>query len=401
VKTETLVPVEGGSSANSAEWRILLATAVANPTDSDLERVHSVLAESGRSVDWPRVLRLADSHGMSLFLYQSLSRLSEAAPVMVLESLRRLYEENARKSLLLAAELVRVLDCASSIGVELIAYKGLALAESWYGDMAARPSGDIDLFVRRADVGRMKNALVDCGYKARSAVPENREQSYIASGYEYTFDGAAGNNLLELQWALQPRFYAVDFDMEGLFARAGWTNLAGRRVRTLSPEDLLLVLSIHAAKHAWGRILWLCDITQILKRENLDWDAVLSRARKVGVVRIVSITFLLMNQFLGVAVPGALEAEMRRDRAARELAEEIAASVVVGALREEDKISYFHLMMRVRERGIDHWRFVTRLAFTPGPGEWDVVKLPPVLAPLYRLVRLWRLAGRMGGQSKL
>jgi hypothetical protein len=400
VKTEIFVPVEGGLRANAAEWKLLLAAAVRHPGENEVGRIHSLLAESGPDIDWARLLRLVEAHGTSWLLYQSLSGLADVVPAGVLEWLRRQYQENARKSLLLAAELLRVLDCASSIGVELIAYKGLVLAEIYYGDMAARPAGDIDLLVRRCDVGRMKNALRDLGYKVRSPVPENRERSYMASGYEYAFDSAAGNNLLELQWALQPRFYGVDFDMEGLFARAGWADLAERRVRTPSPEDLLLVLLMHAAKHAWGRILWLCDIAQILKRENLDWDAILSRARERGVLRIVKITVLLMNRFLGTAIPSGLETQIRRDQAARKLAEEIAASVVAGVSWEEEKVSYFRLMIRVRERGVDRWRFMLRLTFTPGPGEWDAVKLPQALTPFYRLVRLWRLAGKLGGGLK-
>ena len=90
-----------------------------------------------------------------------------------------------------------------------------------------------------------------------------------------------GRNLLELQWALQPRFYAVDFDMDGLFERAVNVAVAGRRVKTPSPEDLLLVLSVHAAKHVWGRLIWLCDIVQILKLGNLNWDWVRAHARGI------------------------------------------------------------------------------------------------------------------------
>ena len=67
-------------------------------------------------------------------------------------------------------------------------------------------------------------------------------EDYIASGYEWTFDSPAGRNLLELQWALQPRFYAVDFDMDGLFERAVNVAVVGRRVKTPPSEDLLLVL---------------------------------------------------------------------------------------------------------------------------------------------------------------
>src|ERR1039457_2804122 len=105
----------------------------------------------------------------------------------------------------------------------------------------------MDLFVRKQDVARIKSAVRDLGYTPRVLIPEDAEQDYIASGYECTFDSPAGRNLLELQWALQPRFYAVDFDMNGLFKRAVKVSVAGRRVQTPSPEDLLLVLSVHAA----------------------------------------------------------------------------------------------------------------------------------------------------------
>ena len=150
------------------------------------------------------------------------------------------------------------------MGIEAIPYKGIVLSEVYYGDMALRQSGDMDLFVRRHDVRRINSAIRQVGYILRVPIPEDAAEDYLASGYECTFDSPAGRNLLELQWALQPRFYAVDFDMDGLFERSVNVTVAGRRVKTPSPEDLLLVLSVHAAKHVWGRLIWLCDIAQIL-----------------------------------------------------------------------------------------------------------------------------------------
>ena len=111
----------------------------------------------------------------------------------------------------------------------------------------------MDLLVRTQDLPRIKRAVTALGYTTRLPVPENAQTAYLAAGYEWTFDSAAGQNLLELQWALQPRYYSVAFDMEGLFARAVSVNLAGRFVKTPSPEDLLLVLSLHAAKTCLGK----------------------------------------------------------------------------------------------------------------------------------------------------
>ena len=148
----------------------------------------------------------------------------------------------------------------------------------------------------------------------RVPIPEDAEEDYIASGYECTFDSPAGKNLVELQWALQPRFYAVDFDMDGLFERAVKVEVAGRRVKTPSSEDLLLVLSVHAAKHVWGRLIWLGDIAQILKLGNLNWDLVQARARELGIERILHVTLLLANRLLGTPIPAPIAGSILEDR---------------------------------------------------------------------------------------
>jgi hypothetical protein len=257
-----------------------------------------------------------------------------------------------------------------------------------------RQSGDMDLFVRKQDVMQIKRAVRDLGYTLRVPIPEDAEEYYIASGYECTFDSPAGRNLLELQWALQPRFYAVDFDMDGLFERAVSVAVAGRAVKTPSPEDLLMVLSVHAAKHVWGRLIWLCDIAQIVKRGNLNWDCIQSRAQEFGIRRILHITLLLAKRLLAAAIPEPINESVLADHAAAAFADEIAAAVPAGVSYEEHQMAYFWLMMRLRERLADRVRFFTRLTFTPGPGEWEVVGLPKFLFPLYRLVRLGRLVAR-------
>jgi hypothetical protein len=376
------------------EWSLLCAASSADPRESDFARMRSALAPPmlERPIDWETALRLADQHGTSSLLYQNLSRLADAVPSPVLASLRRRYERNVHKSLFLARELIRILNCLDALGIEVIPYKGVVMSEAYYGDMALRQSGDMDLFVRKRDVARIKNAVNDLGYTPRVPIPEDAEQDYIASGYEYTFDSYAGKNLLELQWALQPRFYAVDFDMDGLFERAVSVTVAGRRVKTPSPEDLLLVLSVHTAKHVWGRLIWLCDIAQIVKRENLNWDWVQSQARELGIERILHITLLLANRLLATPIPPPIENAILADRAARAFADQIAAAVAAGVTYEEQQLSYFRLMIRLRERRTDRLRFLARLTFTPGPGEWEAIRLPRTLFPLYHLVRLVRLA---------
>jgi hypothetical protein len=369
----------------------LLACISVDAGERDGHRIRSLLT---KPVEWDAVLRLADQHGTSALLYQNLSALGDLVPAPVQASLRQLYERNIHKSLFLTRELIRVLDCLDALGITAIPYKGAVLSEAYYGDMALRQSGDMDFFVREGDVARIKSAVRDLGYTPRLPIPENAEAAYIASGYECTFDSPAGKNLLELQWALQPRYYAVDFEMQGLFDRAVRVTLAGRPVQTPSPEDLLLVLSLHAAKHVWGRLIWLCDIAQILQRDKFNWDRIESQARELGIRRILHITLILANQLLGAAIPAPVANNVLADNTAKMLAEQVAVSVAAGVIYEEEKLTYFRLMMRLRERRMDRLRFLARLTFTPGPGEWETIRLPKSLFPLYRVVRLARLAAR-------
>ena len=382
----------GTSAALETEWSLLLAACSAIPSQEKLDRIRLLLSEPIR---WKVLFELADRHGTTPLLYQALTGLSDQVPSDELATSKQSYQTNLHKALLLSRELIRILDHLSALGVEVLPYKGLALAELIYGDIALRQSGDIDLLIRPNDLPRIREAVRAFGYTPHSPLSADEERAYLKSGYECAFDGTAGRNLLEVQWALQPLFYAVDLDMDGLFERAVTVSVAGREMKTPCPEDLFLVLSVHAAKHAWGRLIWLCDIAQIMRVADLDWRKIEAQSAALGITRILQVTLLLANRLLGAAIPPSTGSSLSPDRAANVLGEEIQARIIGGAADDTESAAYFRLMLRLRERRTDRWRFLLRLVFTPGPGEWKTMRLPPSLFPLYRLVRLSRLAVRL------
>lgn len=386
----------------SREWSLLRAACSVNAHDegSSKEREQDCLRELLRSpLDWESALQLAERHGVAPLLYQAISSLGPEAPVAGLSLLKQRFETNLHRTLFLTRELVRILDHLDARAIDVLPYKGVALAETLYGDIALRKAGDIDLLIRRGDFSRIKDALLELGYTPHMSFSSAEERAYLRSGYECAFDNDLGRNLVEVQWALQPRFYAVDFEMEPLFRRAVAVNVAGRSMRTPSPDDLLLILSLHAAKHVWGRLIWLCDISQILSLPALNWHWIAETAKLLGIVRLLRVTLLLTNRLLGTTIPAAAEENLSPDEAAIALAEQIAPQIGLAASRDVESFSYFRLMMRLRERPADRIRFLRRLVWTPGPGEWHSVRLPASLFPLYRMVRVARLATRFARAS--
>jgi hypothetical protein len=385
------------SATLDAEWSLLLTACSEIPRQEKTDRLRLLLHEPIR---WKLLFDLAERHGTQPLLYQALVEVEDAIPREQVSLIEQSYQTNLHKALFLSRELIRIVEHLSALGIEVMPYKGLALAELVYGDIALRQSGDIDLLIHPQDLQRIRNAVRELGYAPHLNLSVAEERAYLQSGYEYAFDGTAGPNLLEVQWAIHPRFYAIDFDMAALFQRAITVTVAGHPMKTPAPEDLILVLSAHAAKHVWGRLVWLCDIARIVNPPTLNWNWIASQAEALGIVRILRVTMLLANRLVGTVTAPAAEANLPGETAAHSqvtlsLVKEIQTHLASESTYNVESLAYFRLMMRLREQPADRRRFLQRLVFTPGPGEWQAVRLPGPLFPLYRLVRLSRLAARL------
>jgi hypothetical protein len=379
------------SAPLETEWSLLRAACAEVPPTQKTARIRKLLDSQIR---WDSLLSLAEHHGVQPILARSLMSFEDQIPTQTLITLKQSYQANLHKALLLSGEFVRVVESLSQAGIDFIPYKGLALAETLYGDIALRQAGDIDLLIHATDLKRIQEAMGEIGHVPHLKFSEDEEAAYIKSGYECAFDGAAGRNLLEVQWAIEPHFYAVDLDLEELFRRAQTVRVASLEVKSLATEDLFVVLALHAAKHVWGRLIWLCDLERI-SRLPLNWKRIAEHAQQLGVVRILRVTLLLSEKLLGSPYPALAAENLPADSAAETLAEEIETYILNDTTYDVESPAYFRLMLRLRERRIDRFRFVSRFVFTPGPSEWAVMRLPKLLFPLYRVIRITRLAGRI------
>jgi hypothetical protein len=366
------------------------------------------------AVDWSEVIRLAEHHGVFPLAARNLIELGRVKdgrglPLVVERSLRSAYEENLRRSLWFAAELARIMQHFERRQLRALPYKGPVLAQSVYRDLGLRSFSDLDFLISPADFERAKRALAEIGYRPSATLnpaieSPAAERLWLRTGYERSFDSAAGKNLVELQWALLPHFYAVDphsddLRVENLLARAGRTVVGGSEVPCLSPEDLLLVLCLHAAKHLWTRLIWLSDIAETLRSYSgthpIDYSLVFSRARALGIARILGVSFWLVKNVLQTEIPQPAEEIIAADLRAPALGSEFAERLACGATYDFESTEYFRLILKLRERRGDRLRYLWRLVWTPGAGEIAAVRLPEALFPLYRIVRIGRLLRKL------
>ncbi len=344
-----------------------------------------------QSLDWDDLTQAAEHHGVIPRLYENLAANAGLVPAAALQAIYRLYEANTRRTLWLTRELARVLAHFQSAGIPALPYKGPTLAQSLYEDVAKRQFSDLDILIHARDFSRAQAALLELGFEPGLELTPKQERAYLRSGYEFTFDSPNGRNLLEIQWQILPRFYSVEFDMDGFFDRAVTQQVAGMVVGSLRAQDLLLALCAHAWKHAWIQLSWLCDISALAKTPDLDWDLVWRQATALGMRRMVAVTFVLAHRLLGAALPRGAQS----DSCTESFADAILPLIKKSTPFNTESMAYFRLMASLRERRHHRARFWWQLALTPSVGEWSAIRLPEPLFPLYRLVRVFRLARRL------
>ena len=368
------------------EVELLLACSQAGSNrESDLT---AILASP---LNWDSVLRLAGHHRLLPALNSALHGRDDV-PASIRSAINARFQAHERRVLRFTAELARICLQFDQHKIRVLAHKGAALGQLLYGNPALRQFGDLDFLVKAADVPRARLALQELGYAPKIKLSSRQEKEYLRSGYEQVFGLNAERNLVEVQWQIVPRFYSINFDMEALFARSVELDLDGLRLRILGREDLMLVLCVHAAKHEWSQLGMLRDIAT-LARLDLDWGWIHAEARRLGILRILAVSLSLAGSLFGLnfSVFSRFQTEIGT---VREIAAAIQSKTVAGIEDATESLRYFRAMMQLRERWQDRLRFAWQLVATPSVGEWQAVRIPDSLFPLYRGVRAIRLLKR-------
>jgi hypothetical protein len=248
------------------------------------ERIERVKALANGHLDWNYLSHIAVQHGLRPLLFWNLRNFSRNdAWKANLIQLENHFYQNASRNLYMADQLVGLLKLFHDHGIQAVPYKGPVLASSVYGNLSLREFGDLDIFAAKGDLQRITDLLCSNGYRRLDLNPVPEE------GYNCQFINEEARVFVEIHWAFTWKHMSFPMDYDRLLTRIQFTTLAERTVPTFAAEDLLLILSVHANKHRWTRVIWIADIAQIVSRGGLDWSWMVAEARKMAILRILMI----------------------------------------------------------------------------------------------------------------
>lgn len=303
IEPSTRAPTSETPFSDDARERQVLAEICA----MGLKRAQSTIP-SFEAIDWDRLVSLARTHRVVPIVWRALARLeAPEIPAATRRELEGAYRDNALAAMRATAHLTKIVRALGEAGIRALPLKGVCLAASYYGDVAGRHAGDIDILVDPSHFDRANEIVRRLGYlrisnTTRAIAPDSfdedlyfRLHSMFASP-----DGA----VVELHFRLHfnPAILRVDVDAiesEGARAKLGGVQLP------VMPTDLQFVfLATHGARHEWERLQWIYDIAILVDRvsdaEIIGW---LALADEYSLTNPVIQALILAHSVFDISLP--------------------------------------------------------------------------------------------------
>lgn len=284
----------------SAECRIVFRSA--GPGDASAD----VAALSRGPIDWVRTLYIAEKEAAGTALWRALERGgADAVPVAYADRLRRLAMVSDFRMMRLSERLRATIQAFREHGLQVILLKGAALGAMTDATFRERPMIDIDLLVRKEDVGAAADVVLRAGWlqHGNPALPELMRAHHHLPPF---VDPVVPDLRLELHVAMLPSDHAFTLGDGPIWhdARPAPAPFEGSLLP--SPHHLLF----HACTHfAWSHAMrfgaWrtLRVVNSLMASGSIDWPSFTDLAVRSGAGSYCYWTLRMGQRMAGLQVP--------------------------------------------------------------------------------------------------
>ena len=342
-------------------------------------------------VNWDKFLYKASHHGLTPMAFFILKNYFDIVPENVSNFLSDYYFENTKKNLLFLGELTKVIEIFDKNGINIIPYKGLVLAIIAYNNISLREFGDIDLHINLEDIQKVKKIMHFLGYNALFQLENPQEEAYFKFQREYKFKNRYNHVVIEIKWKFFVPSFSFQIDPDVFFiSQTEKMDLAQATIETITAENLILLLSIHNASHYWPKLSYICDISRINSKKELNWVQIENKASILGFKRVLYINLLLARNLVGLELPDEISLKLDNDKSANLISKKIQDKLFVGNynIKWFEKI---YLRIWIRENNINKIKDFFKLIFHPTTDVILSISLPNFLYSGYYLLRIFQL----------
>jgi hypothetical protein len=346
----------------------------------------------GQCRDWAYVNEVCQAQGVSSLVGFNLEVCgADPVPRDIRDIFQSRLKANASRNLFLTQELLALLQEFRRGGIEAIPFKGPLLAITAYGNVALREFLDLDILVKKSDLGRARALLAKRGYQPSAG---QLTESYLTAQLGCDFLRSDGRVALELHWSLLQKWLGFHVDLKSIWAAQRRVMIGQVPVLVLPSDITVLYLCAHGAKHCWNRLCWVVDVAEALRAQpDLKWEKLLSVAESSGCRRTFFIGIHLAKNLLGAPVPEHVRVRLMQDKLAVSLAHRLGEHMfVLPNHRSRTRLGWdrdrFHILTKERWREkCAYFLQMVRCAVQPSAKDRRWIRLPRWLNWLYLVLR--------------
>lgn len=304
-------------------------------------------------IDWDYLIKTASKHFVPQLIFKNIKdNFASKIPEDVFTKLKSRYNQNSIRNLSLSGQVIKIIKSLQKQDIDILTYKGMTLAQLAYKNTSLRRFGDIDVFIRKNDFPKIKEALTKLGCRPAWDLTEKQEKAVLKHSYEYPFIVGEINTLLEVHWDFIESFFAFDYNTKSIWERTQTVNIFGKEIPTLSSEDYLIILCSHGSKHFWERLSWICDIARLIENTEIDWDWVIKRANQVGSLRMVWLGLWIAGEVLAAQMPSEIDKKVSAEPEIESLGRKFIANLFNENKEKPDwkEMAKNHIKMREKFR---------------------------------------------------
>ena len=196
-------------------------------------------------------------------------------------------------------------------GIKIIALKNSGIAKGIYQNPGLVPMGDVDTLVSRSDFFKAHAIITNMGYEILA--PNKFHSADINTGYregsseyiKYLSDSISLR--FELLWrTVEGRFLRPEQEPDGDIVISRSVDVENSYVKILSPEDNLLQVCLHTAKHSYVRAPGFrlhLDVDRIVNSCKINWNLFLTNVEKHQVKNMVFYSLAIPTTLFKTPVP--------------------------------------------------------------------------------------------------
>lgn len=282
------------------------------------------------SISWDFFITEILRHNVGPLIFEIIhhGQLEDLFPPTVIQELKKIHQQTAFFNMFLYAEAKKIVQALSQKNIPAILFKGASLSQDVYGNIALRPSADIDILVQKDSIQEVKKTFFELGFSFPQMLMS--EDFYYRNHFHIPFSKNLKNFPIEIEihWNLMDKYLLAATNIFEIWERKRNLDFEGAQTYGLSYEDELIYLALHTLKHGYmntliasnplvyldlffnpiceNKLIWFIDLKKIIESRSskINWDHLIQTANRWGVLESIHAIFLILkNLFPHLEIP--------------------------------------------------------------------------------------------------